>query len=115
MDFKKLALARMMMNQGAPQQRQTIGPSGTPTGGGGLNTPNSYDSFTAPEISGNIAIGKQGQGSNPLDPRSLSGMFSRGQNVYNGGSMAAHSGPNRNMGRPVERDKAQALRRVRAS
>lgn len=48
-----------------------------------------------------------------VDPRSRQGIYSRGSNVYNGGSSHAHSGPGSVSGRPPN-NLAAAIQRRRA-
>lgn len=55
---------------------------------------------------------------NLLDPRSAFGKFSRGANIYNGTSFAAHSGPGSVSGRPLSDDnrmKEAFIRRLKSN
>lgn len=115
MNFREMALARLGM-MGGPGQKPGDGSLG------GV-----YDSvklpFRGPDPSvmdtgaygeGRNPLAPQNQSqSNPFDPRSLMGLFSRGSNVYSGGLPNAHAGSNINMGRPAGNDvKSAALRRM---
>lgn len=52
---------------------------------------------------------------NLMDPRSALGEYSRGRNIYNGGSYAAFSGPGSAEGRPPNIPQEALLRRLRAN
>lgn len=114
MDFKQAALQRLAMMRGDRGQTpfgttQPVVTDILPTGKTAPQIPGQRPPFVPasqsqglPEGAG--TLGKIG------DPRGMAGMFSRGANVYNGGSMAAHQGPNVNMGRPSMKD--IAMRRL---
>lgn len=82
MDYKQAIMQRLMQSQ--------QGGKGTP-----LQAP------TNPQASSG----------NPMDPRGMLGMLSRGANVYNAGSLAAQQG-GPNIGRPAGSMQQAAIRRL---